>query len=59
MTQTKIEGKFYPLQHEEWLRACQELATNHHFFCSQTELNKVAVEVTCLDFDISVTLEEV
>jgi DNA-binding MarR family transcriptional regulator len=25
MTQSKIEGKFYPLQHEEWLRACREL----------------------------------
>jgi len=26
MTQnTKIRGKFYPLQHSEWLRACQEL----------------------------------
>jgi Fe2+ or Zn2+ uptake regulation protein len=25
MPQTKIQGKFYPLQHEEWLRACQEL----------------------------------
>jgi DNA-binding MarR family transcriptional regulator len=25
MTQTKIRGKFYPLQHAEWLRACQEL----------------------------------
>jgi len=25
MTQAKIEGKFYPLQHEEWLRACREL----------------------------------
>lgn len=27
MTQTnpKIQGKFYPLQHEEWLRACREL----------------------------------
>ncbi len=24
MTQ-KIEGKFYPLQHDEWVRACQEL----------------------------------
>ena len=23
--QSKIEGKFYPLQHEEWLRACREL----------------------------------
>lgn len=22
---TKIAGKFYPLQHEEWIRACQEL----------------------------------
>lgn len=21
----KIQGKFYPLQHEEWLRACREL----------------------------------
>ncbi|NJM89935.1 MAG: MarR family transcriptional regulator [Hydrococcus sp. RU_2_2] len=25
MTQAKIDGKFYPLQHEEWLRACREL----------------------------------
>jgi hypothetical protein len=25
MSQSKIEGKFYPLQHEEWLRACREL----------------------------------
>jgi hypothetical protein len=25
MAQTKISGKFYPLQHQEWLRACQEL----------------------------------
>jgi hypothetical protein len=25
MTQTKIQGKFYPLQHQEWVRACQEL----------------------------------
>jgi DNA-binding GntR family transcriptional regulator len=23
--QRQIEGKFYPLQHEEWLRACREL----------------------------------
>lgn len=22
---SKIQGKFYPLQHEEWLKACQEL----------------------------------
>lgn len=27
MTQnhTKIQGKFYPLQHDEWLRACRDL----------------------------------
>jgi len=27
MTQNnpKIQGKFYPLQHEEWLKACREL----------------------------------
>lgn len=25
MTDSKIQGKFYPLQHEEWLRACREL----------------------------------
>lgn len=24
---TKIDGKFYPLQHDEWLRACQELTS--------------------------------
>jgi hypothetical protein len=24
-TNSKIQGKFYPLQHEEWLRACREL----------------------------------
>ncbi len=23
--QLKIQAKFYPLQHEEWLRACREL----------------------------------
>jgi hypothetical protein len=27
MTQAKIDGKFYPLQHEEWLRACRELTS--------------------------------
>ncbi|MBR8832533.1 MAG: MarR family transcriptional regulator [Stigonema ocellatum SAG 48.90 = DSM 106950] len=25
MTQNKIQGKFYPTKHEEWLRACKEL----------------------------------
>lgn len=25
MTENKIQGKFYPLQHEEWLKACREL----------------------------------
>ena len=25
MTQAKIQGKFYPLQHDEWLNACREL----------------------------------
>jgi len=25
MTKTKIQGKFYPLQHDEWLRTCREL----------------------------------
>ncbi|MGL5880349.1 MAG: MarR family transcriptional regulator [Xenococcaceae cyanobacterium] len=25
MTQARIEGKFYPLQHQEWLKACREL----------------------------------
>ena len=24
----KIPGKFYPLQSEEWLKACQELTPN-------------------------------
>ena len=24
--QSKIEGKFYPLQHEEWIKACKELS---------------------------------
>jgi hypothetical protein len=59
MTQT---GKFDPLQHEKWVKACQKLTPNHHprrhFFDSQTELNKQA-EVACLDFGIVVTLEEV
>lgn len=29
MTQSssQIQGKFYPLQHEEWLRACRELTS--------------------------------
>lgn len=25
MTDTKIQGKFYRLQHQEWLRSCREL----------------------------------
>jgi DNA-binding MarR family transcriptional regulator len=25
MTQARIQRKFYPLQHEEWLRICKEL----------------------------------
>ncbi|WP_186005348.1 hypothetical protein [Pleurocapsa sp. PCC 7327] len=25
----KIQGKFYPLQHEEWMRACKEALHNH------------------------------
>jgi hypothetical protein len=24
MPHDRIDGKFYPLQHDEWLRACQE-----------------------------------
>ena len=27
MVQPKIQGKFYPLQHEEWLKACKELSS--------------------------------
>ena len=26
MVQPKIQGKFYPLQHDEWLKACKELS---------------------------------
>jgi hypothetical protein len=57
MTQT---GKFDPLQHEKWVKACQKLIPNHHprkhFFDSQTEFNKLA-EVACLSFDVYVTSE--
>jgi hypothetical protein len=62
MTQTKIQGKFYSLQHQKSLEACLKLTPNHHprrhFFGSQTELNKLA-EVACLDFGTSVKGEEV
>jgi hypothetical protein len=30
MTDTKIQGKFYPLQPEQWLRACRELTFYSH-----------------------------
>jgi hypothetical protein len=39
MTQ-KIERKFYPLQHDEWVRACNELplAQQDVLYCLQTVL---------------------
>lgn len=69
MTQnsSKIQGKFYPLQHEEWLYACRELTQAQrdvlddriHLF-GRSDLAKLALaQATCLEFRITVTFEEV
>ncbi|WP_375514260.1 hypothetical protein [uncultured Nostoc sp.] len=69
MTQnsSKIPGKFYPLQHEEWLYACWELTQAQrdvlddriHLF-ERSDLAKLALaQATCLEFRITVTFEEV
>jgi hypothetical protein len=50
MTQTKIEGKFYPIQHQKRL----------HLFGSAKELKALPdVEAAVLSFAVKVTGEEV
>ncbi|MEA5574696.1 hypothetical protein [Calothrix sp. UHCC 0171] len=66
MTQstTKIQGKFYPLQHKEWLRTCgkvkpAELELIHLF--GRRDLAKLTLaQSICLEFGINVkNFEEV
>jgi hypothetical protein len=68
MTQnsSQIQGKFYPLQHEEWLYACQDLSQaqrdgvddRFHLF-GHPNLAKLALsQATCLEFGMTATVEE-
>ncbi|MEH1799728.1 MAG: hypothetical protein V7L13_11265 [Nostoc sp.] len=42
MTDTKIQGKFYPLQHEEWLRHdTAKQAQQRYFLTSPMELSRI------------------
>lgn len=54
MTQTnpKIQGKFYPLQHEEWLRACRELTPSQRdvlYFIRTLDPHNNGIKVTAAE----------
>ncbi|BAZ36666.1 hypothetical protein NIES4101_25860 (plasmid) [Calothrix sp. NIES-4101] len=65
MTQnsTKIQGKFYPLQHEEWLRTCRELKPAEleliHLFGHRDLAKLTFAQSTDLKFGINMNFEEV
>ncbi|MGL4375429.1 MAG: helix-turn-helix transcriptional regulator [Microcoleaceae cyanobacterium] len=49
MTQAKIEGKFYPLQHKEWIKVCKELSSGARdvlYFIRTADPYSNGVEVT-------------
>lgn len=52
LTQTKIRGKFYPLQHSEWLRACHELTPTQFqvlYFIRTLDPYDNGVEINCAE----------
>ena len=58
MTQ-KIQGKFYPLKHEEWLKACKELTpaerdTLYYIRTLDPHNNGIAVSAAAIARDLSV-----
>lgn len=59
MTQNnpKIQGKFYPLQHEEWLRACRELRSTelvvlHYLKTINPSCEKIAIPHSVIASDL-------
>ena len=54
LTQTKIQGKFYPLKNQ--LGGLTEVSTT----AGRIDLEKIPdIEIACLAFDVNVTAEEV
>jgi hypothetical protein len=54
MTQnnTKIQGKFYPLQHDEWLRACRDLTPAQRdvlYYIRTLDPYNQGVEINCAE----------
>lgn len=54
MTQnnTKIKGAFYPLQHEEWLRACRELTPSQRdllYYLRTLDPYSNGIEINCAE----------
>ncbi|MFB2767903.1 MarR family transcriptional regulator [Pelatocladus sp. BLCC-F211] len=54
MTQNgvKIQGKFYPLQHEEWLRACRELTPAQRdvlYYIRTIDPYNQGIEINCAE----------
>lgn len=69
MTQnsSQIQGKLYPIQHEELLKACRELTPTQrdvlddgiHLFGHPNLAKKLALaQATCLEFGMTATVEE-
>jgi DNA-binding MarR family transcriptional regulator len=63
MTQntTKIQGKFYPLQHEEWLRACRELKPAQKdllYYIRTLDPYNQGVEINCANIARSLSTSE-
>ena len=54
MTQTnsKIKGKFYPLQHHEWLRACRELTPSQRdvlYYIRTLDPHNNGIDINCAE----------
>jgi DNA-binding MarR family transcriptional regulator len=48
--QDKIQGKFYPLQHEEWLRECRELKRTELlvlYYIRTNDPHNQGIEINC------------
>ena len=49
---SKIQGKFYPLQHEEWLRACRELTPAQRdvlYYIRTIDPYNQGIEINCAE----------
>jgi DNA-binding MarR family transcriptional regulator len=58
---TKIQEKFYPLQHEEWLRACQELKPAQKdvlYYIRTLDPYNQGIEINCANIARSLSTSE-